>query len=324
MPGPGGGGRRQRRPGVVVHVVVVVLALVQGEVVLPQGEGDHSAPFGAEEGDRVAGLGPARLVDKFLQAEGLPEIGVDDIGITRLVRSHGWIDGGVEQIVVAKLFVGAVLKAEFDELLGDIIAQRRRLAAPVVGAGEIGIVAQRVHEPVDARQGGPQARRVGEAVLHEAVGGVAHGPMAGGLDVVGTGDPCKRAGEAAHGPAQQIGPFGAVAVRDAGVVQGDADVEEIAGVDRGAGEIGADRRQQGFVPLPRHRVLGGGGSGLRREGHHEPEQQSVKGHRYSLHQFLQTCHCLCRRPETGYSLRHLQLERRRANSCRKQWLSATS
>src|SRR6185369_11080665 len=113
-----------------------------------------------------------------------------------------------------------------------------RGGAVAVGGGDGRIVPERRHARVELCQRGRRVRGDPVALAEDAVGGVADRLVALRLRI-GGGDLLRR----------QVAEGGGI-VRGPHVPHRDREVEQVAGVDRRAREIDADRRQRLLVPLP--------------------------------------------------------------------------
>ena len=234
-------GRRHAR--IVVNPVVEVVAPIDRPVRLGERERHDDAPLRAQELG-IVGHGIAGLVDECLEAKRLPAVQVNDVGIARQVGFEGRIDGFVAYVGVVVRLVGAIGETEVHVALSDAVAEHRDIAfcARIKSEG----AHQRVG--VAANQAGP--RRQHEPVPNQTIGGKTHGLFAGVVNVLGRGpfdvacDLCALATEQPR--------LGRVVERGPNVVHRRRQMEQVAGVDRGARVVVADRLQQQFAPAPRH------------------------------------------------------------------------
>ena len=106
-----------------------------GQVGITQRESRHLTPLGTEEGRRF-GEKLAALVNGEAELHRLPAVGIhqpvgtrhfrEDVGLELLVAGVGVIVG----------LVGAVCHAVGNELLGQVVAKRRRPVGGVIGGSE--------------------------------------------------------------------------------------------------------------------------------------------------------------------------------------------
>ena len=247
----------RRLAGVVIDPVLVAPTGIDGQFFRLERKGRDLAPFRAEEFRGAQGDHIAALIDEHIEGQGLPAVGVQQVGVAGGDGRQRRVGGNVVLIGITVLLVGAILKAEIDQVLGDVVAQRRRRSAGIIRGGKEGVVAQLDEKIVKLSQGSGGARRIQKPVMEQAVGGIADRFFAGSLDIIRRGDVFKRAGKTAHGFTQEIGLCFLIVNRP-GVVHGDGGVKQVAGVHRRTGKILPDRIQQNLVPLPGDGVLAKG------------------------------------------------------------------
>ena len=243
----------------MVHPVVVALVGIDGQLPGAQGEGRHLPPLGAQEVPRAPGDEVARLVDERLQRQGLPAVRIHHARVAGEVGGQGRVDGSVVPVAVAIGLVGAVLCPEGQHRGRDAVAQGSRRA---LGEGRAArVVAEPGHPRVEGGLGLLGAGRVGEARGEDPVGRKADrlGPGPGD---VGSAAPL----------VVQVGPRDAV-VGGPGVPHRDGEVEQVASVDRGPGQVAANRPQRLLVPLARDRL----GLDRHREGEGDRDQRCSHG-----------------------------------------------
>ena len=117
------------------QIVRAPVAFEHRKVGIAQGKARHFSPLGSKEGRRF-GEKLATLVDGKTEFHRLPAVGVhqpagaghfrEDVGLELLVAGVGVIVG----------FVGAVCHPVRDELLGEVVAKRRRPVGGVIGGSE--------------------------------------------------------------------------------------------------------------------------------------------------------------------------------------------
>ena len=276
-----------RRAWVVPNIVLASIILQHRQVAVAEGKTWHLAPLWPEE-RRGLGQEFSALVDRKTQLDRLPSVGVlkavgpwnlrQDVGLALHVAGRG----------VVVRFVGAVGEAVGDELLCDVVAQRRRAMGGVIGAGEARIELLDDHLDQDVVHGGLRLGTVRIPVAQQPEHRVADGHLLGLLNAFRRARNLqrlgvKRARVAVEGLAEEHVLRGGRIVRRPAVVHQDARVVQVPRVHRGPRKVVADGFEVLLVPLVRHCVL------LRRDAcaphHHEPHRP----HR-TLHPILVQVH----------------------------------
>ena len=213
----------------------------------PQREGRHAAPVRSDEVlHRFAQLDRV-LRDAGVEGQRLPAVRVDErhdqfVG-RRALEGQRQVDRLVAAVVgVAVLFVGAVPEPVGDHGRRDAVAQRAGAVARRLRHSRV--VAQGRHATVEP---GARPDRLVEAGAQQPVGGEADRLVAGRRDLHRRHPAAGRL--LAHDVAQGLRVVGGP-----GVVHRHGEVEQIARVHRGGGEVPPDRGQQLLVPLACHRV----------------------------------------------------------------------
>ena len=74
----------------------------------------------------------ATLIDKQIERERLPSVGVTDVRIAHQFWTHWVIDWFVILIFVLINLIGTILEAKLNDLIGDVIAQCGSVSTTVV------------------------------------------------------------------------------------------------------------------------------------------------------------------------------------------------
>ena len=137
-----------RRTRVEIDLIRVTTATVGRAVAWLQGEGGELSPLGRLEGRGVEWYDVATLVDENIQRDGLPAVEVNNVGIARQVDDQRWVYRLVMLAIVVVYFVGTVLQTISNELAGQVVAQRCRIARLVVSAVVGDVIPQLKHERI--------------------------------------------------------------------------------------------------------------------------------------------------------------------------------
>ena len=238
------------RPGLTV-------ALVKVQLVILKCERGNPPPLGTLEG-RCAFQHLSRLVYESFDGQRLPAIRIGDgrvagVGYDKLVIE--WL---VVQIDVIECFIGAILHSEGNDLFRNVVAEGSWGAESVVRRRQRWVVTVCREERIEPGLGSDHPRTVRIPVGEHPVGRIGNGFLPRGRDVKERQNVLRDAIEFDRIPpdrlAEKVG-LGHVIIDGPGIVHGQGDVEEVAGMDGRPGEIHTDALQLGLNPFEGHVVF---------------------------------------------------------------------